>query len=625
LGGGNCRFHLSLRLSQSPFLEESLFQSASLEVTLYAKHGNWLFFYDSAGLWIDEAGGLGDRVKPEPLRSLLPEDDDCVVTAITAKNTDLGPLAVKSRSMSARSLARSGVFMGEHLHVVARAAGRFGSARRAIGFVRSRIREGEGAIWTAAEFVAWTGKVAAELDARVQGAAMFARFATPTDTPTNPEPVNILVDLDDFVGEFVNEENLPAEFDLESVCVNVQEDLTGPSGFPFRFDLVVDGNFAPVWIKWDTKKRKYWLRSDVLSALKLKDNERISLTRRLNQRQPFRIIVRGASVVYAYGGFYAADLKLDRPNGAGALVLNLVHSVSALSGITSEKGQLRAAAATWPPNSLFGLLDRALRPGATAPVFGSPFSALICDDLGDEVADFIGLDEGETGGAARAVLVVAKWKAADAGVSASALYDVCSQAVKNLAYLKADARELPGTPGKWNGDWKLKGGRVPRRRAGPGAVAFRSAFGRVRANPNAQRQVWMVLAGGILSRRALVREFAKTPPEPHVLQFYHLVLSAYSACQSVGVRFRSNGGLVIRLLSVQQIMDGISLFELFNRCVEVGRYLLVHHLHGTLQQSINPEIVLELEPVNHFAVLRVYNQCLQMCLPCERKGTRRNF
>ena len=41
--------------------------------------------------------------------------------------------------------------------------------------------------------------------------------------------------------------------------------------------------------------------------------------------------------------------------------------------------------------------------------------------------------------------MVAKHKAGAGGVSASALYDVCSQAAKNLAYLKADATDLPGT------------------------------------------------------------------------------------------------------------------------------------------------------------------------------------
>jgi hypothetical protein len=50
--------------------------------------------------------------------------------------------------------------------------------------------------------------------------------------------------------------------------------------------------------------------------------------------------------------------------------------------------------------------------------------------------------------------------------------------------------------------------------------------------------IWLVCAGGMLSKNALEREFSRTKTQPHVLQFYHLVVSAYSACQSVGVRFK---------------------------------------------------------------------------------------
>jgi len=118
------------------------------------------------------------------------------------------------------------------------------------------------------------------------------------------------------------------------------------------------------------------------------------------------------------------------------------------------------------------------------------------------------------------------------------MYDVCGQVGKNLAYLKADARDLPGTPQKWNGDWRLGSGRVRRMRAGSNAATIRTALGRVRSDPNAQRAFWMVLAGGMLSKSALTTALSRVQPEAHVLQLAHLVLSVHSACQSVGADFR---------------------------------------------------------------------------------------
>jgi superfamily II DNA or RNA helicase len=534
---GECRYHLTFRMRQSPFLAESLFLSPSLELTIYARRDDRLFFYDSAGLWIENSD-VRERTKAGPLRSLIPENPETRVTSLTMKNTDLGPVAIRSRSMEARSLAESGVFMGEHLHVVTRAAGRVAKRRRAVAFARARVREGEGARWTLNEFYDWTAEVNNQLRNRVAGAAIFQRFATPAVTPLTTDPTNILIDVNDLRDEFVDDKQRTAEFDLDHVCVDVVNDSGGPPDFPYRFNVIVNSSAVPVWIRWDRKKQKYWLRSDGLSAFKLKENPRVSLTRRLNQKQPFRIVVAGCPLVYAFGAFYAVDLDLKRPGGAGAMLLNLIHGVLGLDAITSEKGDLTAAARTWPRHSLFHFIDQALQPGSRNHPFGERFPMLVCDDLGTEVADFIAVDDGTVSGLPRATFIAAKWKEDNPGVSASSIYDVCGQVGKNLAYLKADARDLPGAPAKWNGEWKLEGGRVPRMRAGTNAAAVRSVLRQVRSNPNAQRSFWMVLGGGILSRAALERALSRNLPLAHVLQFAHLVLSVHSACQSVGVDFR---------------------------------------------------------------------------------------
>ena len=84
------------------------------------------------------------------------------------KNTDLGPAALRSRSQTARSLARAGVFMGEHLNVITRAGGSIAGARRAVAFTSSRVREGEGAETGVAEFHAWARQVDDELNATLR-------------------------------------------------------------------------------------------------------------------------------------------------------------------------------------------------------------------------------------------------------------------------------------------------------------------------------------------------------------------------------------------------------------------------------------------------------------------------
>jgi hypothetical protein len=542
---GACRYHVTLRLSQSPFLSEYLFQAASLEVTIYARFGNRLFFYDSAGLWIDEVEGIGARVDPKTMRALLPQGQDNVVSFINVKNTDLGPLALRSRSMAARSLERSGVFMGEHMYVMTRAAGRVDDRRRSVGFARSRLRDGEGADFTAEEFADWCETVNTELNAAKAPPAILSRFAIPTDIPAVTDPSNILVDMLELIGQFRARTNSNVQFDTENLCVDVITDQDSKAPARFRFELIIEKTKVKIWISWSARKRKYWLISPSLSQLKSKDNDKISLTKRLNQAQPFRIITSDQRHVYVHGGFYTQDLSLFDPNGAARLILDLIEAVPELVAVKSEKGSPRGGAFDrWQKGSLFRVIDDALVSGRGPHLFGRPYPALVCDDLGDEVGDFVGVDPSPR--TPRVTFIVAKWRGGEPGVSASAFYDVCAQGVKNLAYLKSDGAEMPGSARKFDGRWSLSVGTgaarltdtIPRRRTGPRSDGFRKLLYTVRSTPGSDRALWLICAGGMLSKESLEREFHQVPPKPHVLQFYHLVISAYSSCQSVGVNLR---------------------------------------------------------------------------------------
>ncbi|WP_417683971.1 DEAD/DEAH box helicase [Roseibium sp.] len=545
---GHCRYHITLRLTPSPFLSGSLFQAPSLEVTIYAKKNRRLFFFDSAGLWINELEGIGPRVNANTLRALLPDGTENSISFMSVKNTDLGPLALRTRSLSARSLDRSGVFMGEHLNVVTRATGYIhpraaeDGIRRSVGFSRSRVRDGKGNDLTAQEYADWCAKVDLELDAAARTASIFTRFAVPDRVPADTTPLNILVDMAEMGDQFVAK-GQTAAVRIEDLCVAVEEDTNPKAPARFLFFLNVDGEEHPVWIDWNAKKAKYWLVSPGLSQIKTKDNPKISLTRRLNQLQPFRIITKDLAHTYVSGDFYRLDLELTDSKGAASLVLDLITAIPGLNAVESEKGELvNGHVDYWAEGSLFELLDKALRPDRGPALFGRNFPDIVCDDLQDEVGDFLCLDEASAGPAV--VAVAGKWKSGNPGVSASAFYDVCSQGLKNLAYMKSDGVALPGSQTRFDGHWRLSKRRTPitqlvnRKRHGRGSRAFRRAFQRLRTTPTTERAIWLVCSGGMLSLAKLKDEFAKPQPKPHILQFYHLVLSTYSACQSVGVQLR---------------------------------------------------------------------------------------
>lgn len=535
LPGARVSFHLSISLRQSPLLAETLFQTASIEVTAYAQRGNRLYFYDTRGLWMDDFDGLNSRLGPRALGSLLPQKGRAI-TGVTLRNTDLGPLTLRGRSFQAPSVARSGVFLGEQTHVVTRATGRpTDRVRRSLGFTSARIREGEGPNSTLGEFADWCSKLDEELNAAAPPADLFNRFATAIKAPVDTTPRNILIDMDAYDGQFLNGAGEPIKVDLESACADIRVQAGGPKRFEHAFNIRINDSEIVVWIRWDASKQKYWLSCRELSAFHDSANPKVTLLHRLNRQQPFRIIL-SASVIYAYRHFYSVDLQFGRPGGAASLVTGLLTPVPGLQEITSEKGTLSESASTWPEGSLFGLIDRALATTAVDRPFGEPFAALVCDDIGNtEVADFIGVDDR---GNQRVVFIPAKWKTGTAGAGASGLYDVSGQALKNLAYLKADGQALPGAKTRYDKPWKLSGGEVPRKRIGPGSQAFRALFEKVRGNPAASREVWLVVSGGILSKKAVDDAFENANPASHVLQLFHLVLSLYAGCQSIGVELK---------------------------------------------------------------------------------------
>ena len=139
----------------------------------------------------------------------------------------------------------------------------------------------------------------------------------------------------------------------------------------------------------------------------------------------------------------------------------------------------------------------------------------------------------------RVVFIHAKAASSGSPLSASALHDVVSQAIKNLPYLQPFDDTKPKTA-YWTNDWKAKdNGRIIRRRAGAYATGS-EAWQQLRtviANPQANREVWLVM-GQALSVGRLREELEKQRPAPQLLQIFSLLQTAWAATSQIGARLR---------------------------------------------------------------------------------------
>jgi hypothetical protein len=162
--------------------------------------------------------------------------------------------------------------------------------------------------------------------------------------------------------------------------------------------------------------RKFYLQNR-------KEGTEISIEDYLNEQKQFLIYFSGGTHVFLYGQLYEIGAIFDHAEA----LLQIVIKRDELMGMTSEKGELEKKDTSFPSDSLFGFVEQKLSAEHKC-------TYLICDDLGEEYADFIGGNEEhlffyhckQNGHRNKNNLP---------GISGSKFADIASQVTKNLEFM----------------------------------------------------------------------------------------------------------------------------------------------------------------------------------------------
>lgn len=226
--------------------------------------------------------------------------------------------------------------------------------------------------------------------------------------------------------------------------------------------------------------------------------------------QPLRLTFSDASYAYAAGQLFRDHRLL-----ASRAALLEVLSGGLPAGANIEKGEVNDRFAA---DSLFGfVVDHA----------SADDQYLVCDDMGAEWADFIGVS------AARHQITFYHCKGGRVDVGASGLHEVVSQAAKNLGYLTASASELQSRSAKWEGNWKRTS--IPRLQRGAAVADFVAAFAKAVAAPQATRRITLVTSS--LSKTAVAHAFNEIDVDSTKAEVLHVLwlLSVFvDQCRSLG-------------------------------------------------------------------------------------------
>lgn len=250
------------------------------------------------------------------------------------------------------------------------------------------------------------------------------------------------------------------------------------------------------------------------------DADRIPLRRFIDRTDTFIVLFDAPQFAYIDGSLYRDD---SLTNG-GASFLGYLFKDKELAKVTDEKGDFKATQVAFDSDSTFGVI---------LATIAAEDDIVVCDDLGDEWADFIGLKTDP--GAPRITFYHAKHGALSLG--ASPFHISVSQAIKNLGSLGLPAAKMRSKYRKWRKPYKNDSTttNISRFCKGDAATAV-AGMNLCRDAPHTMKRVAIVTSS--LSKAAVSDAFksiqAGGNADPYFVQLYWLLSSFFAACAEVG-------------------------------------------------------------------------------------------
>lgn len=527
---------LYIRYENSPLVKTGIFIEQTLCLTFLKFIDNHIYYYDtSQSMPIRKMQNL-QPVSKENLLFLL--NKKTAINKMYLINTDLGIGTTRSKELTAESIEATAHGLSDFSYFPSRmeasVSHNLENTKRYIGFQNGRITDLTTKRIEYNDFISWVYDIHNILIDTAQVPkldSLMQRFAEKIDAPRNPEPISILLDIDEYIlCNFLFDDNQN---------ISIQETHFYISNS--KFQVIINNEKFEFEIQYEIENKKFNLKCiDLEKRISSIINDGLSLIGYINAKQLFRLILKEKHIVYAHNCFFNPSINLISKK-RNLDLHQLFKQYDQITTITSEKGDSvkNIQNNLWHKETLFGLISRQGKGyGNNLLEENFGFDFLVCDDLSNEIADFIGLDTKNK----RVVFIHAKAK--QSRLSASNFTEVCGQATKNLDYLSPFSfKEPKQVSGKWDKSWKIDGiGEVANR------IIEGNCTGKVLWNkyielmkdPNVSREVWIVV-GGMFNVNDFNSELNKTDIskiKAEVIQLIYLLRSTWSSISETGSKLK---------------------------------------------------------------------------------------
>jgi superfamily II DNA or RNA helicase len=517
------RVILHMTVRNSPILREGAFVEMTLGYTVLHWNGQHLFVSASEGL-TESVRTDTTSVGAEGLVGLLPNTS--TITSMSLTNNDLSDWAVRSRSIRARDIGAVAAEVGDSTFGYSTASGSLAMGDKAVtrytGVKNGRVSDYRESKGLYCELRSWFDELTAALLRGDKPASAIARYGLPVIPTEPPVAAHVLLDV-------APETFVPSDDRHGPLVI----DWSGGAVEHGRFTVEINESEVEVKIAWDASQKRFNVSSNQDVPYRPMNDNKQDFWQYITREQLLRVATE-SGLVYSNRNFWQLNM---RQSGTDEGLMSIIETHPPLAKVVAEKGHA-VGQNPWPDDTVFGQLDSCLLPDALGKD-----ATILCTDLGSEIADFICFDS------EKVIFAHAKSKSVNKAseISASALHDVVSQAMKSLRFLTLGNEDRPST-GYWADEWKIQRTKKPAYTFGPATRLRRGTpqdtgemhwdmVNKVVQSHAASREVWLVL-GACLSKSALVEELATDSPSPVALQVHALLSAAWSSAQQCGVRLR---------------------------------------------------------------------------------------
>ncbi|MBW3111594.1 DEAD/DEAH box helicase family protein [Bacillus sp. MCCB 382] len=405
-------------------------------------------------------------------------------------------------------------------------------SKRYIGFRNSKVSDSSYE-YSLSNYLKWLNFLEEKLTKKPSNTEnIFSRYAPITKKPKDIKPIWIQFNIKNLLND-----SKPIELIKSAYGVNTEG---GKWVVTLEF---YDGFEKKLQVLFDPQKNRYYFAQ--LDKMKISiDKEGNSITDYLNRKQAFQVVTNSPGYIYSHNFFFKVGIDKEKKE-----LLPILKEFKLQEDILlTEKGPLVSREEIrddWDENSLFHLisnqgsiLDSTDDQSKVIQKELEDLDYIICSDLGNEIADFIGIKDSEN--KRKVYFIHCKATKEKKKLSASSFQEICGQIIKNLDYVHPLSIENPGIE-NWNSEWigakyKVKKLRMIKNKEKKTPEELWELIKDIKKDQEGEVYVWALI--GNMFSLSKYRSITNHHTNKQYIPFHYILNNTWAAVQSAGAKFK---------------------------------------------------------------------------------------